>query len=87
MLIPFYNLMLSFSNCPNNFRCIHIIHAYSYSLIIRTLPETNALEKPTSTSTPSLFLLYPVDVLSRNRIPRRHIFLHALSEARCLAAR
>jgi hypothetical protein len=66
----------------------NIIHALSYSLIIRTVhPETKALEKPTSTSTPSLLLLYPVDVLSRNRIPRRHIFLHALSKACRLAAR
>ena len=47
----------------------------------------SSLENPTTTSTPSLLLLYPIDILSANRIPRRHVFLHALREALRLAAR
>jgi hypothetical protein len=49
--------------------------------------DIDFLKKTSATSTSPLLLLYPVDVLSRHRIPRCHIFLHALREACRLAAR
>jgi len=40
------------------------------------------VKRPHAHITSPLRFLYPTNILSRNRIPRRHVFLHALRETR-----
>jgi hypothetical protein len=56
-------------------------------LNIQPNQSINNLKDPARTSTLGRLLLYPIDVLPTNRIPRRHVLLHAGSEAGSLAAR